>query len=180
MGLSYETRHLVTILARHKHPTAEENLTGVPRLIFSDPANHANSGVAVTTLETVSIPAGRLVTTGDFIEYVAAFDLAPNANSKTITYAFGGQNLNGNPWNNTLGNVQMVITGRVYRTGATTCRSYIEATLPFLAQADPFTQFTDIVVANLNTTPLNFVVTAQGGASNDIIQRTAHLFITNL
>jgi len=147
-----------------------------PRVTFVDTANHANSGVGNTTLETISVPAATLSATGDFLEYVGEFDLAATANSKTITYAFGGQNLNANPWNNTTNGAQMVLIGRVYRTASTTCRCYITATLPFNGQTNPFTQFGDITVSNMDSNALNFVVTAQGGASNDITQRVAHMY----
>jgi hypothetical protein len=153
------------------------NTVGVPRIIFEDLTDHAFVAPGPTTLITISIPLGSLRLTGDFLEYVAEFDLAANANSKTIAYAFGGQNINGNPWNNTLGNTQMAIIGRVYRTSPTTCRSYQAASLPFATQTFPFTQFTDITVANMNNNTLNFTVIAQGVASNDIIHRASHMFI---
>jgi hypothetical protein len=177
MGLSYEKRHL-GLLGFQTHPGGTDNLVGVPRIIFEDVTDHALVAPGPTTLITVPIPAGSLRITGDFLEYVAEFDLQGAGNSKTITYLFGGQSLNPSQWNNTLGGTQMTLVGRVYRTSATTCRSYIAASLPFLGQADPFTQLGDITVANMNSNALNFVVTAQGVANGDVVHRVSHMYIT--
>src|SRR6266545_3855030 len=89
----------------------------------------------------------------------------------------GGVNLNVAPWNNTLSSTQLVLVGRVYRLTATTCRCYIQASLPFLGQANPFTQFGDIVVANMDSNTLNFVVTVAAVADNDVVHKVSHMYI---
>lgn len=150
---------------------------GIFRMLFVDPTDHGNSGVVATTLISINIPAGTLKLTGDFLEYVAEFVLANNGNSKTINYSFGGASLNTNPWTNTVGNVQMVLIGRIYRTSPTTCRSYQAASLPFLAQTTDFTQFSDITVASMDSTGLVFTVAAQAGASNDIVHKVSHMMV---
>lgn len=177
MALSYEKRHLSFIGTPHQRTTTGDNLVGVPRLIFEDTTDHAFVAPGPTTLITVPIVAGRLRIAGDFLEYVAEFDLQGVGNSKTITYSFGGVNLNAAPWNNTISSAQMVLIGRVYRLTATTCRCYIAASLPFAAQADPFTQFGDIIVANMDSNTLNFVVSVAAVANNDVIHRVSHMYI---
>jgi hypothetical protein len=152
-------------------------LSGVSTRIFVNVTNQANVNVAVLTVATVSIPAGTLAATGDFIEFVMEFALAGPGNSKTINYSFGGQNLNAAPWNNTLSSTQGIQIGRVYRVTDTTCRAYISNTLPFLAQTTVFTQFGDITVADMDVNALNFVATIQGAASNDITHLVSHLFV---
>ncbi len=175
MGLSYETRH-AALFGLHRHPGGGENLMGVPRLIFDSETNVSNINADITTVATIAIAPGRLSANGNFLEYIAEFDLMNVGNSKTLTYIFGGQNLNANPWNNTLASTQMVQIGRVYRTSAVTCRCYISNTLPFLGQANPFTQFRDIVVANMDVNTLNFEVTIQGAVSGDITHRVSHMY----
>jgi hypothetical protein len=152
-------------------------LSGVSTRIFVDVTTRTNVLAVVLTVATVSIPAGTLAATGDFIEFVMEFDVAGPGNSKTITYSFGGQNLNAAPWNNTLSSTQGVQIGRVYRVTDTTCRAYISNTLPFLGQTTPFTQFGDITVADMDVNALNFVATIQGTASGDISHRVSHLFV---
>lgn len=151
---------------------------GVPRLIFNSETNVSNVNADVTTVATIPIAPGRLPQNGNFLEYVAEFDLTNVGNSKTLTYIFGGQNINANPWNNTLASTQMVQIGRVYRTSAVSCRCYIANSLPFLGQANPFTQFRDIVVANMDLNTLDFVVTIQGAVSGDITHRVSHMYVT--
>lgn len=149
----------------------------VPQRIFVDVANHPNVGVAETTIVTVTIPALSLRVTGDFLEYVMEADLLNVGNSKTIRYKFDAQDINAAPWNNTLASTQLVQIGRIYRVTATTCRCYIANSLPFLGQANPFTQFGDITVANMNTNPIDFVVTLTGVVTSDITHRVSHLFL---
>jgi hypothetical protein len=152
-------------------------LSGVSTRIFVDVTTQTNVLAVVLTVATVSIPAGTLAATGDFIEFVMEFDVAGAGNSKTINYSFGGQNLNAAPWNNTLSSTQGVQIGRVYRVTDTTCRCYISNTLPFLGQTTPFTQFGDITVADMDVNDLDFVATIQGVASGDISHRVSHLFV---
>jgi len=151
---------------------------GVPRTIFEDVTDHAFVAPGPTTLITVPIPSNTLRANKDFLEYVAEFTLQGVGNSKTITYSFGGQNLNAAPWNNTLSSTQIVLIGRVYRTSATTCRSYIAASLPFLGQANPFTQFGDITVADMGNNSLNFVVSVAAVANDDVIHKVSHMYVT--
>ncbi len=176
MALSYERRHL-SFAGFQTRPGGAENLVGVPRIIFDDPTDHAFAALGPPTLITVPIPAGSLRIAGDFLEYVAEYVLQGVGNSKTITYSFGGVNLNVAPWNNTLSSTQLVLVGRVYRLTATTCRCYIQASLPFLGQANPFTQFGDIVVANMDSNTLNFVVTVAAVADNDVVHKVSHMYI---
>jgi len=152
---------------------------GVPRLIFDSVADVSFAAPGPTVFFTIPIPARTLRATGDFLEYVAEYDLLNAGNSKTIAYSFGGQNLNAAPWNNTLASTQMVLIGRVYRSSVTTCRCYIACSLPFLAQANPFTQFGDITVANMDTNSLNFVVTVTAVANGDATHRASHMYVTN-
>src|SRR6266545_2109887 len=154
MALSYERRHL-SFAGFQTRPGGAENLVGVPRIIFDDPTDHAFAALGPPTLITVPIPAGSLRIAGDFLEYVAEYVLQGVGNSKTITYSFGG----------------------VYRLTATTCRCYIQASLPFLGQANPFTQFGDIVVANMDSNTLNFVVTVAAVADNDVVHKVSHMYI---
>lgn len=150
----------------------------VPLRIFTDVADHGNVLAAETTIETISIPAGTLAATGDFFEYVMEYSLVSLGVSKTIRYKFDSQLLNAAPWNNTLASTQGVQVGRVYRVTDTTCRCYITNTLPFVGQADSFTQFGDITVADMDVNALDFVVTLQGGASNDIVHKASHMYVT--
>ena len=147
-----------------------------PRLIFTDTVDRANSGAAVTTIITIMIPPGTLKATGDFLEFVGEYVLVSAGITKIITYIFGGVNLNANPWQNTLASTQITLIGRVYRTSPTTTRNYIAASLPFTGQTTSFTQFGDITVASMDTETLTFVVTLQGGASNDVTHKVSHMF----
>jgi len=176
MALSYERRHL-SFTGFQTRPGGAENLVGVPRIIFDDPTDHAFAAPGPTTLVTIPIPAGSLRIAGDFFEYVAEYTLQGVGNSKTITYSFGGVNLNVAPWNNTLSSTQLVLIGRVYRLTSTTCRCYIAASLPFLGQANPFIQFGDITVANMDNNSLNFVVSVAAVANDDVIHKVSHMFI---
>lgn len=145
-------------------------------LIFTDPTDHANSGAGETTIITVPIPGGTLKKKGDFLEYVGEFELAGAGISKTIRYKFDGVNINANPWNNTLDNIQMVEIGRIYRLTSTTVRSYVACSVPFLGQTTDFTQYGDITVSDMDSNTLDFVVTVQATNTNDIRQRLGHLF----
>lgn len=147
-------------------------------LLFTDPTDHANSGASETTVVTVTIPSGTLKQTGDFLEYVGVYDLQSVAVTKTIKYKFNGSDINANPWNNVLASTQITEIGRIYRTSPTSVRSYIACSLPFAAQVDPFTQFGDLSsLPNMDTSPIDFVVTIQGTNTNDITQRLGHLFV---
>lgn len=168
--LAYETRA--------QRSKGGSRLVGVPRIIFEDTTDHAFVAPGPTTLITAPVAAGSLRLTGDFLEYVAEYTLQGVGNSKTITYSFGGVNLNAAPWNNTLSSTQIVLIGRVYRLTATTCRCYIAASLPFLGQSNPFTQFGDITVANMDSNALNFVVSVAAVANDDVIHKVSHMYIT--
>jgi hypothetical protein len=148
-----------------------------PRITFVDVTDHANSGSGVTTIITVSNAAGTLAATGDFLEFVGEYDLVSAGVTKTITYSFGGQNLNANPWNNTLASTQITIIGRVYRVDSTHCRCYIACSLPFAGQTNPFTQFGDITVSNMDSNALDFVVKLQGTSSSDVTHRVSHMAV---
>lgn len=144
--------------------------------IYVDLTNRPNSVATETLIATITIPAGTLKKRGDFIEYVGEYDLASVGVTKTIRYKFDALNINANPWNNTLASTQIVEIGRVYRVTSTTVRSYIACSLPFAGQVDPFTQFGDITVSDMDSNAIDFTVTIQGTNTNDITQRIGHMF----
>jgi hypothetical protein len=89
--------------------------------LYSNVTSVGNVGAGEDDLMTYSIPASTLAANGDYIDFEVSFTFAANANSKNIKvyfgatqiYASGAQNQNG-------GN--MIISGRIYRTGATSQR----------------------------------------------------------
>jgi hypothetical protein len=145
-------------------------------LLYTDVSNRPNSVATETLIATVPIRAGTLRKSGDFLEYVGEYDLASLGVTKTIRYKFDGLDINANPWNNTLASTQIVEIGRIYRVTSTTVRSYIASSLPFVGQPNPFTQFGDITVSNMDSESIDFTVTIQGTNTNDITQRLGHLF----
>ena len=146
-----------------------------PRITFVDTADHGNSGGSLTQIISTSIPANTLAATGDFLEYVACMSLANNANNKTVVFRFDSQAPTAADWANTLAGIDLVFTVRIYRTSATTCRCYTSATQPATGGTDSFTSFADITVANMTSNALNFVVSLQATANNDIVHRVSHM-----
>lgn len=70
-----------------------------------------------TTLWSYSLPAGTLASDGQAVRITAFGTFAANANTKTINLKFGGTTLR--QFSSTFNNQTWVMTGEVFRTGAT-------------------------------------------------------------
>lgn len=151
-------------------------ITGVPKKIAQLLADAGNVSTNSTLIQTVTIPAGTLKN-GDILWYEGEFVLSATANTKIIQPDFGGQGLSTNDWENTIGNTQLYYQAKIYRSTATTFRSYVAASLPFTSQSIPYTQFVDRTVSSMDTNSLDFTVALQGGATNDIIHRVSSLWL---
>jgi hypothetical protein len=152
-------------------------ITGVPKKIAQILGDAGNVGAGSTLIQTVSIPAGTLKN-GDILYYEGEFDLFNNGNLKAIQPRFDSQPLSTNDWQNTIASTQIYFQAKIYRSTATTFRSFITGSLPFTGQANPFTQFVDRVGgSNMDTTNLSFTVSLFGAVNNDIIHRVSSLWL---
>lgn len=107
-------------------PTADRtvtipNATGrVPIVLCSDSADHATTGTVEESLFTCTIPAGTILTAGQFIAFEAQYS-ATTANSKTALVKFGATTI---ATDTNAANQERLVNGQVARTGAATQKAH--------------------------------------------------------
>lgn len=85
-----------------------------------------NVGIGEDDLMTYSVPAGKLAADGDYIEFEMTFSFAANANAKQVKVYFGATQLYASG-SQTQNGGNMVIRGKITRTGATSQRISVTA-----------------------------------------------------
>jgi len=116
-------------------------------------------------LISYTIPASTLATDGDYLDFEFSFDFAANTNSKQVKFYFNGTAVYATGAQIQSGG-NMMITGKIIRTGATT--QYIQ-----VHQNNNCSLFTDETLSAAGTATLSGTVvikaTGEGVATNDIV-----------
>jgi hypothetical protein len=126
-----------------------------------------NVGAGVDDLITYTIPAGKLATNGDYLEFTMTFVFAANANSKQVQVIYGGTTVyaSGAQAQN---DGTMEIRGTIIRTGAATQK----ITFHEINNGTLFTDYADYVTAaeTLSGTVV-LKATGEGVNTGDITQK---------
>lgn len=133
----------------------------------SNVTDAGNVGAGEDDLMTYTIPAGLLITNGDYLEFTMTFTFAANANNKQVKIYYGGTTIyaSGAQAQN---DGMMQVKGSIIRTGATTQRITFD-------QDNNTTLFTDVAGYTTAGETLSGTVilkaTGEATSNDDIVQR---------
>ncbi len=126
-----------------------------------------NMGAGEDDLMTYTIPAGKLVTNGDYLEFTMTITFAANANNKQVKVYFGSTAIytSGSHAQN---DGSMEIKGTIIRTGATSQRiTFSQANNTML-----FPDYANYVTASeILANAITLKATGEGTSNNDIVQK---------
>lgn len=151
--------------------SAEVTSNNSVRKLASFYADAANSGTGVTTAYTYTLPANRLSVNGQFLEIDFYGEAANNTNTKTIQVTFGGVTLALMQNSQASALTRWHISYKIIRVSSTQLRVSQNLTWNFSTQCD--TQDSTVNLSNSNVINL----TLQGGASSDLIAKSATITI---
>jgi hypothetical protein len=134
--------------------------------LFDQSTSPANSSTGETTLATYSVPANTLATNGDSLYYEIVISYPANANAKTLRIKFGSQTI----LTATLGTLagETIYKGRIIRTAAATQKFWVDGMITTSGGDSTGMDYGSTLTQTLSNAN-NFVVTGQGGATNDVV-----------
>jgi hypothetical protein len=125
------------------------------------------AGGADTTLDSYTVPAGKLVANGDTLWFEAFGTFAANGNSKTLEVRFGSSGVYVIfVQSSTLSGVDWEIKGRVMRVGATSQ----QASVTIIAGTSVAANYTSGLDQTLSGTVAFSIVGASSGSGDIILQ----------
>lgn len=171
LGVNYFTVNQNGVLSVRSGLDTGNKMTEVGGQFFTNTTDASNSGSGETDLGNISIPANILGTNGDRIEIEASFEFAANSNTKTVKVYFGATVILSFSGSNSGSAGTAVVRGAVIRDTAGGSEQIAYATfngsnLPTAAGGNC------TLPAETLSSAITVKCTGQGGASNDITQKS--------